>query len=248
MAAILQQDVWSLTGATGLGKMVSDVNTAMVEGPLAGAAGVLGFITKLSETFSNILNGWTPQEGETGFSQADMAALLERMQNRWLGIIATRQKITVSVAVKTSRSQAERLSAELGLGYGAAGFTGTCAAMSGEQRVPSVPAKATSRNSARRARGHYHGRSDACDLCETRGGAEQGEHERCLQSPHTHPRSRAGQLVPTGHFMQANPRVRVHVKYSREARPAGGVAAGGLLGLQSEFREPENRGCVTSNG
>jgi len=29
MATILQQDVWSLTGATGLGKMVSDVNTAV---------------------------------------------------------------------------------------------------------------------------------------------------------------------------------------------------------------------------
>jgi len=128
MATVLQQDVWSLTGATGLGKMVSDVNTAMVEGPLAGAAGVLDFISKLSQKFDGILNGWTPQEGETGFSQADMAALLERMQNRWLGIIATRQKITVSVAVKTSRSQAERLSAELGLGYGAAGFTGNVGA------------------------------------------------------------------------------------------------------------------------
>ena len=128
MAAILQQDVWSLTGATGLGKMVNDVNTAMVQGPLAGAAGVLDFINKLSQKFADILQTWTPQEGESGFSQADMAALLERMQSRWLGIIATRQKITVSIAVKTSRSQAERLSAELGLGYGAAGFTGNVGA------------------------------------------------------------------------------------------------------------------------
>jgi hypothetical protein len=58
MATVLQQDVWSLTGATGLGKMVSDVNTAMVQGPLAGAAGVLKFITDLSNTFASILNGY----------------------------------------------------------------------------------------------------------------------------------------------------------------------------------------------
>lgn len=127
---MLTQDVLKLVGAEAIGRMVSDVNTALVAGPVAGANAIRGFLEQLTAQFHQVLSEWqaaNPDEASK-FGTTEMALLLVNMQNRWLGLIANQQEISVAIEVKTNQSEAQRLAGTLGLSYGTTGFSGNIGA------------------------------------------------------------------------------------------------------------------------
>jgi len=117
MSTVLTQNVLALAGTGSIGQMVKDLNTALVQGPIAGGGAVLDFITSYAKTCDEILSKWRTDNDDPAFGATEMANILQKMQDRWLGLVAQRQRITAEIAVKSTRTQAESLAATLGLSY-----------------------------------------------------------------------------------------------------------------------------------
>lgn len=117
MSTVLTQNVLALAGTGSIGQMVKDLNTALVQGPIAGGGAVLEFMSAFGNTCDAILSKWREDSDDPTFGDTEMAGILQRMQDRWLGLVAQKQRITAEIEVVSSRSQAESLAAALGLSY-----------------------------------------------------------------------------------------------------------------------------------
>ena len=122
--ALLANDVWQMTGAQGLGKMIAGCNVALVEGPLVAAERVVDLVMKLTEKFSDVLKQWQPEKDEGQYGPAEMDKLLCAVQSALFGMVAQRQEVTAQVEIASQQSAAEHFAARLGLGYGIGGFSG----------------------------------------------------------------------------------------------------------------------------
>ena len=115
--SLLTQNVWDMTGAGGLGQMVRDCNTALVEGPLVAEIRVKEIVIEIWNAFADALGKWVPEDGEKEFGQADLAELMMVLEARLSGFVAQRQDITALVEIGAQRAQSEMLGLGIGIGY-----------------------------------------------------------------------------------------------------------------------------------